>query len=376
MNLEAACVHAERGPRALVHHTTVPPSLDLDPHGIHAVRRQQLARVGRREVDRRYADGPPAPRATLHHGPHTVRPPEAALGRRQVTVRHGGPNQRRRDGLPLVLHGRDDLHGEPVVARQPPHHLHVARAAAPEPVVVPQNQLLHPEARPQHVAHELLGTETRELRRERHDLDALDAEPRRQRALLVGQREQPRRGARVHHLERVRVERHEQARALPRLPGPPHDLAQHGLVPAVDPVERPDGRDGAPPPPRHCSTTTTRGLSTSPTRSATATSCPLQNSATFPDSRVPSPTGTGRPWTTAARPASSSSRAGRWRTSSAGSRSACGVTPSGATASASRNGPTRVRVSVARWAPQPSASPTSRARLRRYVPPLTVARKP
>src|SRR2546430_13273404 len=38
------------------------------------------------------------------------------------------------------------------------------------------------------------------------------------------------------------------------------------------------------------------------------------------------------------------------------------------------NGPTRVRTSVARCAPHPNSSPTSRARPRRYVPPLTVAR--
>src|SRR5256886_719987 len=119
------------------------------------------------------------------------------FGRRQVAVRHGGPDERRRDRLPVVRHGRDDVHRKPVLARQPPHHLYVARAPAPEPMVVPQNQLLHPEARPQHVAHELLGSEPRQLRRERHHLDPLDAERRRQHPLLVGQREQPRRGAPV-----------------------------------------------------------------------------------------------------------------------------------------------------------------------------------
>src|SRR5207247_1527851 len=184
------------------------------------------------------------------------------------------PDERRRDRLPVVRHGRDDVHRKPVLARQPPHHLYVARAPAPEPMVVPQNQLLHPEARPQHVAHELLGSEPRQLRRERHHLD------------------------------------------------------------------------------------------------------PLANTAPHPPPPSALPAGTGRPCTTAARPAWSSSRAGSSRTSSAGSRSACAATASGATASASRNGPTRVRLRLARCAPQPSASPTSRARLRRYVPPLTVARKP
>src|SRR2546425_4180988 len=40
--------------------------------------------------------------------------------------------------------------------------LDVARAAAPEPVIVPQHQLLHRELRPQDVPHELLGAERSE----------------------------------------------------------------------------------------------------------------------------------------------------------------------------------------------------------------------
>src|SRR3989441_9857654 len=99
---------------------------------------------------------------------------------------------------------------------------------------------------------------------------------------------------------------HEQARAPPRLLRAPHDLAQHRLVSAVDPVERPDGRDRGDSAPRHCSTTTTRGLSTSSTRSATAPRAPVANNATPPASRLSLPPGTGRPFTTAARPASSS----------------------------------------------------------------------
>src|SRR3989449_8292368 len=120
---------------------------------------------------RSHPDRPAPPRAPLHHGPQAVRATQPALGRRQVAVRHGGPDERRRDRLPVVRHGRDDVHDKPVLARQPPHHLHVARAPAPEPMVVPQNQLLHPEARPQHVAHELLWSEPRQLRREHHHLE-------------------------------------------------------------------------------------------------------------------------------------------------------------------------------------------------------------
>src|SRR2546427_569715 len=133
MNLEAARVHAERGARALVHHAIVPLAIDLDPHGIYAIRWQQLARIWRREVDRRHPDRPSPPRAPLHHGPQAVPATQPALGRRQVAVRHGGPDERRRDRLPVVRHGRDDVHRKPVLARQPPHHLYVARAPAPAP---------------------------------------------------------------------------------------------------------------------------------------------------------------------------------------------------------------------------------------------------
>ena len=77
-----------------------------------------------------------------------------------------GPDQRRRDRLAVVRHGGDDLDREPVLTPEPPHQLHVARPSAPEPVVVAQDQLLHPEPRAQHVAHEIFGAETRELGRE------------------------------------------------------------------------------------------------------------------------------------------------------------------------------------------------------------------
>src|SRR5207244_5619081 len=107
----------------------------------------------------------------------------------------------------------------------------------------------------------------------------------------------------------------------PPLPDPraPHDLREHGLVPAVNPVKRPDGCDRAPPrpTPRHASATTTRGFNASATRSATATSSPLENRATLPPS--PFPAITGRPWITAARPASSSSCRGKSATTAPGS---------------------------------------------------------
>src|SRR5207247_3143166 len=116
----------------------------------------------------------------------------------------------------------------------------------PEPVSVPQHQLLHRELRPQHVPHELLGAESRQLGRERHDLDARDPERADQRALLARERQQPRRRARVQHLERVRVERDQQALEAPP-PPPPHPppLPPPPLPPPAHDAQAPR----APPPP-------------------------------------------------------------------------------------------------------------------------------
>src|SRR5439155_22484299 len=121
--------------------------------------------------------------------------------------------------------------------------------------------------------------------REQNELAAIGAERRDELPLLVGEREQARRRRRIHDLERVWVERDDQARQ-PAGAGPPHDLRQHGLVPAVHPVYRADGGHRA----RHASATTTRGFSKSPSRSATATRWPSANSATLPSSPFPAET--------------------------------------------------------------------------------------
>src|SRR5256884_304035 len=251
----------------------------------------------------------------------------------------------------------------------PPHNTHVPGPPPPNPVSIPHHHPALPVPRAQPSPDELLRGETRQARRERHQLDPIEPQRRHELPLLVGEREQTRRRRRIHDLERVRVEGDDQARQ-PLAACPLHDLRQHRLVPAVHAVERADGGHRA----RHSSATTTRGFSTSPARSATATSCPSAKSATLPSS--PFPAGTGRPCITADRPAASSSRRGSSATSVAGSRKSAAVSRSGSTASSSRNGPTRVRTSVARCAPHPNSSPRSRARPRRYVPPLTVARNP
>src|SRR5216117_298965 len=88
MHLETARVHPERRPRPLIHHAPVRRSAPLDPHGIYTVGREQLAGVGRRQVDRRDPDGAAATGAAFHHTPQAIGPAEPALRARQVAVGH------------------------------------------------------------------------------------------------------------------------------------------------------------------------------------------------------------------------------------------------------------------------------------------------
>src|SRR5439155_4716001 len=134
----------------------------------------------------------------------------------------------------------------------------------------------------------LLRREERQLPRERQQLDPVEPELREQRPLLVRERQKQRGRWWVHYLERMPVEGDDQARQ-PAGARPSHDLREHRPVPAVHAVERADGRYRA----RHSSATTTRGFSSSPSRSATATRWSSANSATLSPS--PFPTDTGRP---------------------------------------------------------------------------------
>src|SRR5207249_2050263 len=106
----------------------------LDPDCVHAVRRQQFARIEGGEVDGGDPDRPAPPRPALHHAGRAVAPAEPALRRREIAVGDGGPDQRRGDGLPVVPHGVHYIHREPVFPRQPSHQLHVTRPPASEPV--------------------------------------------------------------------------------------------------------------------------------------------------------------------------------------------------------------------------------------------------
>src|SRR2546427_12102978 len=90
------------GPRPLVHHAAVsycpspfPVPRQSHPDSIHPVRRQELAGIGRGQVDRRNPDRPPPPCPALHYARRAVTPAEPALGGRKVPVRDRGADQRR-----------------------------------------------------------------------------------------------------------------------------------------------------------------------------------------------------------------------------------------------------------------------------------------
>jgi len=217
-------------------------------------------------------------RAPLHHGPQACTGDPPALGRRQVTVAAAVRIRRTRSPCPSSVHGPGRRPWQPVLARQP---------AAPS--------LRRPRARAR--THGRTPDQASASRRRRSTsrttpleraaassgvnatLDRSCPSAAAARA-LSDSREQPRRGARVHDLGAGAVERHEQAVRRPAVRDA-HDLAQHRLVSAVDPVESPDGRR----PWRLRSSSllhTTRGLSTRLRRSATATRAPFANKATIP----------------------------------------------------------------------------------------------
>src|SRR5712664_2273840 len=215
--------------------------------------------------------------------------------------------------------------------------------------------------------------ELRDFLRERHQHKPFHSLRRDELSLFLRQRQELRRGRWIHDRQRMRVERDEHAGAAARA-RPPEHFRKDRLMAAMHTIERSQCDDRAL---HYSSATTTRGFKTSPTHSATPSNSSSANRATRPCAPPPPPphvSGSGRPCTTASRSVRLTLRRGKSATRIAASRTAAGVTASGATASSSRNGPTAVRRSAERCAPHPSAAPMSRARDRRYVPPLTVAR--
>src|SRR2546425_2022286 len=283
-----------------------------------------------------------------------------------------GPDQRRRDRLAIVSHGVHHRDRKSFSAAQLFHHLDVAGASAPEPVIIAHHQFPHFILAAKAMA-ERRCIELRDFFRERHQHVSFDALRCDELAFLLRQRQQLRRRRWTHHRQRMRVERHKHAGPAAR-PRPPEHFREDRLMAAVHAIERSQRDDRAPRALHHSSATTTRGFKTSPTHSATPSNSSSAKRATRPCASPPDVRASGRPCTTASRSVRLTFRRGKSATKIEASRTAAGVTASGAMASSSRNGPTAVRRSAERCAPHPSAAPMSRARDRRYVPPLTVAR--
>ena len=73
-----------------------------------------------------------------------------------------GANRGGRNRAPVIAHRLHDVHREAVRGADPPHRVHVARATAPEPVIVAEHQLAQPDLRLQHLMHERVRREARQ----------------------------------------------------------------------------------------------------------------------------------------------------------------------------------------------------------------------
>ena len=81
----------------------------------------------------------------------------------------------------------------------------------PEPVIVPHEQVVHPEAAEQNLVDKTLGAERGQGRRERQHSSEVESRFGEHFEFLLAHREKQWRRRRIHHLERMRIERHEQA---------------------------------------------------------------------------------------------------------------------------------------------------------------------
>jgi hypothetical protein len=135
--------------RPQVHHTPELPGRTGHAHRVDALRRQQLARRRGREVERGVAEESAPLLAVDHARAHRVRPPEAVRGRDEVPGADGPPDRGRRDDAPAAeCDRRHDLDLEALAPAERDEHVDVARATAPEAVVVADEERAHPEACP------------------------------------------------------------------------------------------------------------------------------------------------------------------------------------------------------------------------------------
>src|ERR1700704_3005987 len=130
----------------------------------------------------------------------------------------------------------DDLHSESIPFSEGAENVNVASALAPKPVIVPDEELAHPEPPAQQKLHEIFGRVRGEPGSKWQHRDVVDARFREDLQLLVVCRQQQRRGRWIHDLEWMWLEGDENAGDFERERSgdqPLHDVA----MPAMDAIE-------------------------------------------------------------------------------------------------------------------------------------------
>ena len=165
------------------------PPRGLHAHGVHALRRQELARRWSADVDRPEAEPAPPPRARARPCRHGVGAPEAVRGVRKVATGHAAADRRARDGAAVApLHRRHHVHAERRASRRVPGARRRRRRGRGRSRGRSRPAVRACRSRSQqHLVDELLGVVCRERGRERKHDRVVDACSRR------GLRSSPRR---------------------------------------------------------------------------------------------------------------------------------------------------------------------------------------
>jgi|SRR5687767_12843264 len=116
----------------------------------------------------------------------------------------------------------------------------VSRAAVPEAVIMTDEQLRHSEPAAQHAIHEFLGSVRREIVREGHQCEVLDARLRENLELFFSSGQEKWRRCRIDDLERMGIEADDKTWKPCHL-RPVNQSLNYVEMTAVNTVEGPDG---------------------------------------------------------------------------------------------------------------------------------------
>ena len=140
-------------------------------------------------------------------------------------------------------HRFNDIDIESTLDAELLENAHVACAAVPEPVIISDEQTRHPEPRPEDAVYEIFGGIRGQVMGEREQREIVDAGFGKHLELLFARREKLWRRRRVHHLQRVGVEAHNEARKA-ICPGARHEPIDDIQMPAVNSIECADSNHG------------------------------------------------------------------------------------------------------------------------------------